>query len=300
VRARAVALVVALASARAARAQQLTPGAYLPAPTGVNVAGASNALTSGDVSFDPSLPIDEASATIDTIAFTYTRTFGLAGRFANAVVAVPVVAGHLRGRYLGEFQQIERYGIGDVPVRLGVNLYGAPALSLKDFAKRPRGAILGASLTAVVPVGQYDSSKLINIGNHRWAFKPELGFAKVVGRWLFETYGGVWLFTDNDDFHNGGVREQRPLYSAQFHVHYAFRPGMWVAFNSNFYEGGQTSVNHHLNLDFQKNSRLGATFALPAGRSQQVRFSISQGVYTTIGGDFLSVGASYQYAWGGR
>jgi hypothetical protein len=48
--------------------------------------------------------------------------------------------------------------------------------------------------------------------------------------------------------------------------------------------------------DYQRNSRLGVTVAVPVKR-QQVRIAYSVGAYTTIGGDFQSIGVSYSYAW---
>ncbi len=52
-----------------------------------------------------------------------------------------------------------------------------------------------------VPAGQYLSAKVINLGTNRWAYKPELGLTVPFGnRWLFDTYFGVWLFSDNDDY----------------------------------------------------------------------------------------------------
>jgi hypothetical protein len=77
-----------------ALAQELEPGAYWPIPKGVNIVTAVNSFNWGDLAFDPSAPIDEASATINTTAFAFTRAFSLAGRSANAGVVLPVVGGH--------------------------------------------------------------------------------------------------------------------------------------------------------------------------------------------------------------
>lgn len=51
------------------------------------------------------------------------------------------------------------------------------------------------------------------------------------------------------------------------------------------------------NIDFQSNSRIGATFSTALNRSQAVRLSVSQGAYTTIGADFTSIAFGYNYAW---
>ena len=72
-------------------------------------------------------------------------------------------------------------GLGDPRFRVSVNLIGAPALSVKDFANYRQDLIVGVSLQVSAPVGQYDNSKLLNLGNNRWSFKPEFGISKAVG-----------------------------------------------------------------------------------------------------------------------
>jgi hypothetical protein len=49
--------------------------------------------------------------------------------------------------------------------------------------------------------------------------------------------------------------------------------------------------------DFQSNSRVGTTVAVPLTRRNAVRFALSKGAYTTIGADFLGVSASFQQAF---
>ena len=66
-----------------AGAQELTPGAYWPLPRGMNIVTVINSFNWGDVDFDPSVPVDQASARINTTALVYTRTLSIAGRSAN-------------------------------------------------------------------------------------------------------------------------------------------------------------------------------------------------------------------------
>ena len=129
----------------AASAQELEPGAYWPLPIGLNIVTVVDSLNWGDVAFDPSAPIDEASATINTTAFAFTRAFGLAGRSANAGVALPVVAGHVEGLYLGEPAEVDRFGLGDPRVRLAMNLYGAPAMTPQGVCRRTANGPSSAS-----------------------------------------------------------------------------------------------------------------------------------------------------------
>lgn len=283
--------------APAAAAQELEPGAYWPLPRGLNIVTVVDSLNVGDVAFEPSAPIDEASAAINTSTVAFTRGFGLAGRSAIASVAVPVVAGHIEGLYLGEPAEVGRFGLGDPRVKLAMNLYGAPSMTPAELGSYRMRAIAGISLTVVPPLGQYDSSRLINIGANRWSFKPELGLARTYGRWVVELMAGVWLFTDNTEFIGGRTRAQDPIVATQAHLTYRFKGGTWLAADANYYTGGRTTIGDRRNLDLQRNSRVGLTFSRVLRRRHSIRASVSQGAYTTIGADFTSVAFAYNYAW---
>lgn len=278
-------------------AQELDPGAYWPIPVGLNVVTVANSFNWGDLAFDPSAPIDEANATINTTAFAFTRAFALAGRSTNFGVVLPVVGGHVEGLYLGEPAEVSRFGLGDPRLRLAINLYGAPAMVPKAFASFRQRTIVGVSITVAPPLGQYDSTKLINLGTNRWSFKPEVGFSRARGKWVFEGMAGVWLFTDNTDFLGGRTREQDPVVATQVHVTYRFTPQRWLAGDANYFTGGRTTIGGQQNLDLQKNSRIGLTFSSALTRRQAIRASVSRGAYTTIGADFTSLAVSYNFAW---
>ena len=278
-------------------AQELVPAAYTPAPYGINFVTLTGAYNDGDLAFDPSGPIEDASGQITVSTLGYARTLKIAGRSANVGVGLPYVVGHLEGLYLGQQAYADRSGLGDIGVRFAVNLLGAPAMSLKEFgAYRPR-TLVGVSVQVRAPTGQYDPSKLINIGTNRWAFKPEIGIVQVIGQWAIDAYVGGWFFTDNTDFIGGLTREQDPILSTQFHVRYLIKPGLWTAFDGNFWRGGQTTVEGVVNDDLQRNSRVGATVSMSLGRSHSLRIAVSRGAVTRIGGDFNSIGASYGYSW---
>ncbi|MBE2215341.1 MAG: transporter [Opitutaceae bacterium] len=279
-------------------AQELEPGAYSPAPVGMNILVLADTFSTGDLNFDPSGPIDEASADINNTIAGYVRTFGFAGRAASLGVALPYVRGDLEGLVSGEPQSAHRSGWGDPRVRLAVNLHGVPALAPKEFAAHQHPWTLGASLTLGLPLGQYHPDKLVNIGANRWAAKPELGVTRTVGRWTVEAAAGAWLFTDNTDYYIGRTREQDPIGSLQVHVIHTFRPRLWIAVDANFYNGGRTTIDGVRSDDLQSNSRIGCTFSLPLDRQHSLKFAYSRGAITRIGADFDSIGVSYQYVWG--
>ncbi len=289
--------VIILAFARVATAQELEPRSYSPSPVGANFLVLSYAYQSGDILFDPALPFTDVEAKLNSGVIAYGRTFGLAGRSASALVALPYVWGEASGEVFEQRRSITRSGLADLRMRFAMNLVGSPALKPREFAARKHKTTLGASLTVVAPTGQYDPNLLINIGSNRWSFKPEIGVAHPIGRWYLELYGGVWLFTDNNNFFRGARREQKPLGTIQTHISYTIRPRMWLAADVTFYSGGRTTIDDVVKADLQKNSRVGLAFSLPVGRSYSVKVAWARGLTTRIGGNFNTVSVAWQYTW---
>jgi len=285
--------------AGAATAQELTPRVYAPAPTGGNIVVLSFGRSTGELLFDPSLPFDDVNAGINSGALLYGRTFGLFGRSANAIITLPYVWGDIDGLVEGEFVAITRSGLADVRGQLTVNILGGPALTPREFAAARPDTILGLSLAVAAPSGQYDPSKLINIGSNRWSLRPQLGVSKTLGPWYLELYGGVWFFGDNTNFSGGSVREQDPIGSFQAHLSYTFKPRLWLAADATFYTGGRTTLDGRVNADVQSNSRLGVTLALPLGRRANVKVAWATGFTTRIGADFDTFGVALQTVWFG-
>lgn len=295
-RAASIALAALVCSSVEVSGQDLVPGAYTPAPVGFNLITVSASFSSGGLSFDPTLPIEDAQAKLGAGALGFGRTIKVGGRFASLAVAVPFVNGHVKGLLLGQPQDRWLSGAGDPIFRMAVNLIGAPAMTPAEFAKYRARTVLGVSMTASVPLGQYDSSRHLNIGRNRWAVKPEVGVFTTRGRWTFEGDFGAAFFSDNSNYVNGVTQSQAPIVTMQGHVIYTIRFGFWVAADGNYWRGGRLTTNGIPASQQQSNSRIGLTVALPMGQ-RQIRIAYSAGALTRLGGDFHSLGASYTHAW---
>jgi hypothetical protein len=230
-------------------------------------------------------------------SFTYVRTLNLFKRSATATVILPYVVGDLEGLYLGEPARANRSGTGDLVMRLGVNLLGGRAMSPREFAAYRPKTMIGASLMVKAPTGQYDSTRLINIGTNRWSFKPEVGVVHVMGNWAIDAYVGAWFFTENSDFYGGTTRKQDSIYSSQVHLRYRFRRGLWAALDANYWYGGEATIEGVGGDDLQNNSRIGFTVSWNVRKQHNLRFAVSRGAFTRIGGDFNSIGLAYGYTW---
>jgi hypothetical protein len=289
---------LAIAAAAVANAQQLEPRAYSPAPLGTNYFGLGLLDSRGGVLTDPSLPLTDVSARADMLTPYYGHTFALAGRSASVTMVVPYAWGRAEGLVYEEQRVANREGLADPVFRIAVNLLGGPAMTRQEFAKRERHATLGTSLVVNVPLGEYDGSKLVNLGTNRWSFKPELGLSyPAAARWDLELYGGVTLFGANDDFFGGHRRTQQALASMQMHIVYTIRPGAWVAADFTRYWGGETTLDGENKQDRQDNSRGGLTLAVPVLKRQSIKLTWARGVSTRVGSSFQTFGVAWQWLW---
>jgi len=289
---------VSLAASVPLAAQDLEPRAYSAAPIGLNFVVVGFGRSSGGVVVDPSLPIEDAHAVVNSLVVGAATTFSLFGRTALFVGVIPFAHAEATGRIGEDARSAIRTGLADPRLKLSVNLVGGRAMKARDFARAERNTIAGVSLSVVPPVGQYDPHKLVNLGANRWSFKPEFGFSHAIRRWTIDGYSGVWLFTTNDAFYTGSsVRTQDPVVALQAHASYTLRPRLWFAFDATWYSGGQTTVDGVAKGDMQRNSRLGATMSLPLTRRQSVKVAYSTGATTRVGADFNTIAVTWQFNW---
>lgn len=282
-----------------AHAQELEPRSYSNTPVGLNFLIAGYVYSEGKIAFDPSLPVADAKFHSDTEVLGYAHSLDAWGNSAKFDLILPYTSFSGHAMVSGTKRVREMSGPGDPRFRFSVNFHGAPALSLQEFAGYRQELIVGASLQVTAPLGDYDNNKLLNLGNNRWSFKPELGISKAWGQWTLEIAPSVTFYTDNTDFNKGGTFKQAPLYALQGHLIYGFSNGVWLAFNSLYFSGGRTTVNGRESNNLQRNTRAGLTLALPVDRHQSVKLYASTGTSTRTGSDNDLLGIAWQYRWGG-
>jgi hypothetical protein len=226
------------------------------------------------------------------------RSFDFLGQSAKFDVIVPYSAFSAHALVAGQNHEREMSGFGDPRFRVSANLFGAPALSAKEFANYKQDLIVGVSLQVSAPLGQYDDTKLLNLGNNRWSFRPELGISKAWGPWILEIAPSATFFTDNSDFFYGRNFAQAPLYLVRTDLIYNFDSGAWIALDGAYFAGLRTTVNGVKGDNDQENARVGLTVALPIDRRNSVKLNASTGIYTRTGSEFSLVGIAWQYRWG--
>lgn len=276
--------------------QDLEPRVYANVPKNLNVAALGYAYMDGNVLTEPSLPISDFTLQSHNLAATYVRTFGLSNKLARVQVALPFTFMDGSANVNGENITGSRTGFADMKVRFGINLLGSPALDKTEFRKFEQKTILGVSLVTSVPTGKYYDDKRVNIGTNRWGFKPEIGISQRFYRFYAEVYGGVWFYTDNNNF-LGKKLEQKPTYSLQAHASYYFKNSMWIGFNTNWFFGGKTITDGVSDASAIDNWRVGGTFSTPIAKGQSIRFQYHVGAYTNNGLNYYALTAAYQYSF---
>jgi len=281
--------------------QDLTPRAYLITPKGSHAVIVSSSFSRGQVLIDPTVPIEDLRGSFQVPVLGYYQSFDLLGRSANLTLVLPYAYGSFEGRVNGSSGQAYRSGLADARVRFALNLSGGPAMKLEEYVRWEEKRLIGASLTVSMPTGQYDPARLSNLGTNRWGFKPEIGFSRRWGHWGADWYFGAWFFTGNSEFYPGHkLRSQKPAGALEGHLVYYLKPRLWMSFDANFWAGNRSTIDAVEKNDQQRDSRVGGTVSIPVNQRQSVKFSYSRGAYVTVGGNFRTLSAGWQYSWFSR
>ena len=281
-----------------AQAQDLEPRRWTHMPVGTNVASVNYAYTTGDVFFDPVLELQDVQLESHAIVGAYTRSFDVAGTTGRLDAILPFQSARWKGLLSGAPASALREGFSDPWLRFSVGLLGTPALdpaAMAEFRRsNPVRTVVGAALGVMFPLGEYDSDKLLNLGQNRFIFRPQLGVTHLRGPWSYELTGSLLVYTDNTDFFRGNTLEQDPLFALQGHVVRSFASGFWASAGLGYNWSGASTING----TFQDDSRGNLLYAFSVGAqlsaSQGFKIGYFRGdALENIGSDYHNVFVSW-------
>lgn len=286
-----------------AGAQDLEPRRWSHLPTGLNVMGLAAGWNDGDILFDPVLRIEDATYDLYVGGAGYVRSFEFLGKSSRIDFNLPYASGRWEGLVDGVDTVVRRRGFADPRIRFSVNLYGAPPLSGKAFARyRQENQVtttIGAALAVTLPLGDYNDQKLINLGGNRFVLRPQLGVLHQRYKWQFEATGSVFLHQDNDEFWAGNKLEQDPLWFVQGHAIYSFKPGLWASVSGGFAYGGRSHVNGIRKEDDRRTRYLAVSFGVPINARQSLKFTyLASNTNIAIGADLNALIVAWSINWG--
>ncbi len=292
------AVIALLFAAMQAHAGEIEPRAYVNTPVGINFLLAGYAYSDHGLSTPGSSPLKNAQLTMHTEVLAYARALDVWGKSGKFDVILPYSELSGSATVAGQPRERKVSGLNDPRFRFSVNFYGAPALSLQEFANYQQDVIIGASVQVSAPLGQYDKDKLVNLGNNRWFIKPDIGISKAWGALTVELSTGVFFFSKNDDYFGGKTLEEDPVWSTQAHVTYNLGRGVWAALSGTYDYGGRSTIDGVRSSDLENNSRVGGTLALPVNRNNSIKLYASSSIHTNAGSNYNLVGIVWQYRWG--
>ncbi len=271
----------------ASHAQEIEVRTYSNAPVGIN-------FLSGGIA-----QAKAGNYTLTSEAMSLTHIFDAGGQSGKLTLVLPYSQLSGSSTIGGRTVNASSEGLSDPLIKAAINLYGAPALSLDQFKTYQQDLIVGVSLTASVPWGEYDDNQLINVGANRWFIQPGLGASKAFGPWRPELAGAGIFYTSNTDFMGGNSLSQNPVYSTQTHAIYCFQNTAWISVDATYFTGGQSYVNGNPISGSQENWRFGTTMSYPVNKHNSIRLSASTGAYSRTNNSYELYGISWQYRFGG-
>jgi hypothetical protein len=271
-------------------------------PLGIDFAGIGYAYTEADIFVDPVLRLEDVKMELHTLAGKYIHTFEMFEKSARVDITQAYQEGRWTGLLNGVPASTSRSGWSDTFLRVAVNLYGAPPLSGKEYAAYRTDSevetIVGIGLVVRLPTGDYMEDKLINLGQNRFAFRPQLGAVHTRGKWSAEVTGEVAFYTDNDEFFNGNTLEQGPLYIIHSHLIYRFRPGLWAGVGFGYDYGGESKVNGIDKDDRRQDTAWALSFAYPINRRSGIKVAyIRTRTQESVGSDTDTLTAGLSVLW---
>ncbi len=281
---------------------EIAPRQWSHLPKGMNFAGIGYAYTEADISIDPVLNLEDVEMELHTWVGKYIHTFEVFDKSTRIDITQAYQEGRWTGLLNGTSAKVTRRGLSDTFLRFATNLYGAPPLNEKEYAAYRKNldteTIVGLGVVIRLPTGDYMDDKLINLGQNRFVFRPQLGVLHRWGKWTAELTGEVAVYTNNNDFFNGNRLEQEPLYILHGHIIHTFRPGLWAGISIGYDYGGESRINEIDKNDRRQDIGFAFNFAYPINRYSGIKVGyIRTLTQETVGSDTDTLSASFSILW---
>jgi hypothetical protein len=233
---------------------------------------------------DPSYNVIAGSDFTATMSLAgYAKMLPLFKRSAMVSILAPM------GRISGEASlegidySTSARGYGDPMVQFSINVIGPKAImNIPDMLRYKPGFSVDIVGSLAFPIGEYDNTTPINIGQNRWYGRIGLPVVWQIGQWIpgkrttIELLPAMWMFSDNNDF--VGVKlETKPMYQLEAHITRDFMERIWGSFDVISYSGGKATIDG-VEGDALNNLGMGGTIGYAVNDNLQLNVSYSSTV----------------------
>ncbi len=201
--------------------------------------------------FDPAHDVVSSDAKLDaTMALVgYAHTFTLFDRAAFGAVLVPMGRLSGTGTIAGKAFNQAANGFGDPMFEFDLNVLGPKAQkNIPDLLRYEPGFSVDVLADLAVPLGKYDNTQPLNLGQNRWYGRLGAPIVWQLGAWVpgrrttLEFLPAVWLFGTNDDY-VGQTLETKPMFELDGHLTRDFTEHFWASLDAIWYNGGQATIS---------------------------------------------------------
>jgi len=244
-----VAVFLGMFGSMAANAQ-VPPRFYWKTLQGMNAVPVIAMSASGNTNpLDPSHNFDpSASLSADVAIAGYAKMLPVWNKAAMLAVLVPM--GRIEGDLLtgGSLSREASSGFGDLMVEFNINLIGpAPIMNLPDMLRYEPGFSMDLAVDVAFPLGQYDNTQSLNLGQNRWYGRIGTPIVWQLGPWIpdrrttLEIYPSVWIFGDNDDFVGQNLSSD-PTFELETHLTRNFTSKFWGSIDATYTSSGDATL----------------------------------------------------------
>ena len=296
-----VAVVLGMFGSMAANAQ-VPPRFYWKTLMGMNAVPVIAMSVSGNVNpLDPSyilLPSVSTSLSADVAIAGYAKMFPVWNKAAMLAVLVPM--GRIQGDFIidGSLSRESSSGFGDPMVEFNINLIGPPPImNLPDLLRYEPGFSLDLVVDLTFPLGQYDNTQSLNLGQNRWYGRIGTPIIWQLGPWIparrttLEVFPSVWLFGDNDDF-VGNNLESDPTFELETHLTRNFTSKFWGSLDATYVNSGDTTITGTIFSTTESGSDMltaGFTLGYQLNDSMQLTFGYKSTLNNDTGSNDLQM-----------
>jgi hypothetical protein len=230
---------------------QVPPRFYWKTLQGTSAVPVIAMSTSGNTNpLDPSHHFDpSASLSADIAIAGYAKMLPIGNKAGMLAVLVPM--GRIDGDVDvgGSLLRESSSGFGDPMVEFNMNLIGPPPIrNLPDMMRYEPGFSLDLIVDLALPVGQYDNTQSLNLGQNRWYGRIGTPMVWQLGPWIpdrrttLEVFPSVWFFGDNDDFVGQNLSSD-PTFELEAHLTRNFTSNLWGSLDATYMDSGDTTIS---------------------------------------------------------
>ena len=192
------------------------------------------------------VPAGQFDATVAPVGFMHT--FALFDRSASAAIFVPMgrVGATVTTGVITVAQQAS--GFGDPLAEFDVNVIGKKASkTMPNLLLYEPGFAVDVLMDLGIPIGEYDASKPLNLGQNRWFGRVATPVVWQLGPWVpgrrttLEAVPSLWLFGPNSDY-LGQTLTTDPMFQLEGHVTRDLAKDLWASLDVTWVTGGKATI----------------------------------------------------------